>query len=79
MKKLKYVGGGSAKKMKICGGDMWGGGSAKKIKYMGGVGEKMKICEGGSAKISIPPPLRISNGIALRTIRSADKTFYLHA
>ncbi len=32
----------------------------------GGVGEKIKICQGGSAKFSIsPPPTRISNGIAL--------------
>ncbi len=31
-----------------------------------GVGEKIKICEGGSAKFSIPPPIRISNGIALK-------------
>ena len=43
------------------------GGRRKKIKYVqGGVGEKIKICEGGSAKFSIPPPpIRISNGIVL--------------
>ena len=34
---------------------MWGGGSWQKI----------KICDGGSEKFSIPPPLRISNGIPL--------------
>ena len=37
----------------------------KIIKNMWGVGEKIKISEGGSAKFSIPPPLRISNRIAL--------------
>ncbi len=37
--------------------NMWGGGSAKKLKYVYG--------GWGSAKFSIPPPIRISNGIAL--------------
>ncbi len=44
-------GGSTKKKKKICTG-----GLAKKIKYVPGVGEKIKICEGGSAKFSIPPP-----------------------
>ncbi len=31
----------------------------------GGVGGKMKICEGGFARFSILPPLKISNGASL--------------
>ncbi len=41
-------------------GDLW----EKNMRRV--VGEKIKICEVGSAKFSIPPPIRISNGIALR-------------
>ncbi len=64
LKKLKYVGWGVRDKIKICGGgvaqkNMQGGvsekkicewGSAKKIKYGGGVGEKIKMCEGGGPR-----------------------------
>ncbi len=61
------------------------GGVREKIKICTGVSEKIKICEGGSVKFSIPPPpLRISNGIALiKTDRpgfySSSYTFtYIH-
>ncbi len=43
-------------------------GVGEKNKICGGVREKIQICEGGSVKFSIPPPLRISNGIALTDI-----------
>ncbi len=56
----KKICGGCAKKLKYVRG------VREKIKYVRGVGKKIKICEGGSAKFSIsPPPIRISNGIAL--------------
>ncbi len=42
----------------------WGGVREKK-KYVRGVGEKIKICEGGVREIFRFAPLRISNGIAL--------------
>ncbi len=44
------------------------GGSAKKIKCMGGVGEKIKCVGGGRPRFfPVRPPLRISNGIALKS------------
>ncbi len=57
VRRKRYAGGGSAKKIKYVGGEL-----AKKIKYVGGgVGEKIKKCEGGSEKFYNPPP----SGIAL--------------
>ncbi len=35
--------------------NMWGGGPRKNLNMWGGVHEKIKICEGGSAKFSIRP------------------------
>ncbi len=56
------MGDGIEIKLKICEG-----GQRKKNMWVGVGSAEKKICEGGSANFSIPPLLRISNGIALKS------------
>ena len=72
----KYAGGAG----KICRGvdekNIKCTGESAKKKCVRGVGEKIKICEGGgSEKFSIPPHISISNGIALYSITDAQVAY----